>query len=317
MRRDNVLKLATAFGLLFCFLDDGFPQSVSKDPPAPPAPAIPAVKQEVSIEPSALTSLQDAINRIAGALEANNNQRRSVEEADQSRRELAAQESMALWAFWMFVAAAASAVLTLVGLLLIWRTVVYTKAAAASAEGAVHEARKGTAAAEAAVAETRRIGEAQVRAYLSCYGMRTSVDDLDGDLPPDFLQFQIFLKNTGLSPALRLRCRGDVIFHPPNAGDIPYEHAPDFANCDPMTMNAGGEGAASNRNIAVTDILTQLRSGNRLIVVCYYDFFDVFDQRHSGIIALQAFPHNNFEQLMALPRREIRGVELFQMRFIS
>jgi hypothetical protein len=87
------------------------------------------------------------MERIAGALEAQNNQERPTDEADQSRRDLAAQENMAHWAFWMFIAAGAGTLLTAFGLLLIWQTVIYTRNAAVSADKMVTEAEKTTAAA--------------------------------------------------------------------------------------------------------------------------------------------------------------------------
>lgn len=104
-------------------------------------------------------------------------------------RDLKAQEVMA-------VAAIAQVVLTAVGLLLVFGTLIYTRDASAAARAAVVEAEKATKAAEAAVEETRLVGQAQVRAYVSA--MTPTIFDLRPNAKPYILYRP---KNTGQTPA--------------------------------------------------------------------------------------------------------------------
>jgi hypothetical protein len=103
---------------------------------------------------------------------------------------------MAKWAFWMFVAALASVLLTSAGVFLIWRTLHHTRRAADAAGKAVTEAENATAAANRTTDETRRIGEAQVRAYLSITD--ATVEILNRNNAP---QIKVRLRNSGQSPA--------------------------------------------------------------------------------------------------------------------
>lgn len=108
-------------------------------------------------------------------------------------RDLKAQETMA-------VAAIAQIVLTGFGLFLIFGTLIYTRDAATAARGAVNEAEKATRAAEAAVAETRRIGEAQVRAYV--HALNPTVFNFRVGLSP-YITYRA--KNHGQTPANNFR----------------------------------------------------------------------------------------------------------------
>lgn len=115
-------------------------------------------------------------------------------------RDLNAQEDMALWAKRMTWATGASLLLTFSGLVLIGFTLRHTRRAADYAKEMVLEAGKTTIAAEAAVSETRRIGEAQVRAYVSC---------VDGSfvLRDKHLICDIRAKNFGASPTKGVHVR--------------------------------------------------------------------------------------------------------------
>ena len=66
---------------------------------------------------------------------------RSYREEWRSERDLEAQQDMARWAMLMFFASAASVVVTIVGLLLIWRTLHHTRRAADYARAMVDETR--------------------------------------------------------------------------------------------------------------------------------------------------------------------------------
>lgn len=81
--------------------------------------------------------------------------------------------------------------LTALATLLVWRTVIYTK-------GVLDEAKKATTAANRTVDETRRIGEAQVRAYLSITRAKCTIGEGKIEIP-----FRI--KNNGQSPAHQIK----------------------------------------------------------------------------------------------------------------
>lgn len=130
-------------------------------------------------------------------------QRDALDQAD-----LRAQESMALWAFWMFVASAFSVFLTGVGVLLIWRTLIYTrdaaqyaKVAADHAGAGVKEAKKATVAARDTVTVTRDLGMAQLRPYIFCKSASYT-------LTKESMDVQLELGNVGISPAGEVRIVG-------------------------------------------------------------------------------------------------------------
>lgn len=142
-------------------------------------------------------------------------------------RDLGAQEKMAKWAFWMFVASAATVVLTFAALLAILRTLHHTKRAADAAADMVSEAKATTAAAEKTIGVTREIGEAQVRAYLSVKELAVGVSS-EGNF-----RIGIIAVNSGLSPARHCHAVCEVrwsdpngafnpqITHPIDLGDVP------------------------------------------------------------------------------------------------
>ncbi len=117
--------------------------------------------------------------------------------------DLLAQQSMAAstkrmnWAAWV------SVVLTAAGLLLIGRTMFYTRDAAAyakraadAADRAVDEAKAATRAAEQTIHVTQTLGEQQLRAYLSL--PKTDIRNLGpGLIPKAFFK----VRNDGVTPA--------------------------------------------------------------------------------------------------------------------
>ncbi len=165
--------------------------------------------QPQSNQPAPPPSVQDLLQRIAAALEAANVKGTPADEADRAKRDVDAQERMAKWAKWMFWTVFAQTWLTLLGIFLIWRTLLYTRTAAVAARDAVDEAKRATKAAEAGVEETRRIGEAEARAYIGI--------DLRGGILRDMVHKtrpQLFgsLQNTGHSPAFELQIYTSVRF---------------------------------------------------------------------------------------------------------
>ena len=128
-------------------------------------------------------------------------------------QDLQAQRSMAVWARWMALFSLAAVFVTAAGVWFVRDTLVATREM-------VREAQRGTAAANRAADETRRIGEAQVRAYLGIRVEDIEVELLEFDLNyfphlkrmvdvmPDVgdrfshqLVFRTKIKNAGSSPA--------------------------------------------------------------------------------------------------------------------
>ncbi|MEZ5782345.1 MAG: hypothetical protein R3D70_12100 [Rhizobiaceae bacterium] len=157
-----------------------------------------AAATNTTLEPVYADRFVTAIERIEAAI-------RELGEKDdgdaQAQREidvadLRAQQRMAVWAYWMFVASVVSVVLTGVGVAFIWRTLLYTRDAAVHAGDAVLEAKNATKAAQDSVAVTRELGEAQVRCYLgvpSCSVARK--------VPGNSVLVTLRIRNSGQSPA--------------------------------------------------------------------------------------------------------------------
>lgn len=106
-------------------------------------------------------------------------------ETSQDARDLNAQEWMAVWAKWMFVAAAAGTIVAGYGLVLLRRTWIEAKRAADI---------------------TRDIGEAEVRAYLTFELDRIETKIRDNDDGSNYaVIFSGLIKNNGATPAYKVR----------------------------------------------------------------------------------------------------------------
>jgi len=116
----------------------------------------------------------------------------SLNHCDLAAQYRAAQagESSSNYAWW-------GTVLTFIGVLLLWLTLIQTRAA-------VVQAKLATDVAQAAVEETRRIGEAQARAYIA---IESAVSRYGGsDLIVD-----LTIRNCGATPAHHIRIRSEYI----------------------------------------------------------------------------------------------------------
>ena len=112
---------------------------------------------------------------------------------DHEKRDLAAQEAMAVWAFWMMVAAFASVIVTTIGTIFLYNQIILTR-----------EAVKDTGDATKAMLEANSIArdgnERQLRANLSFRDIEV-VGFLKGNRP----QFKAVLWNAGQTPAYNVR----------------------------------------------------------------------------------------------------------------
>ena len=114
---------------------------------------------------------------------------------DIARRDLAAQQSMAgatlqmAWSAWIQVGIGVAA------LILLWLTVRYTKKAAIYARQANIAAHEAVEATQEANEIALKMGQVQVRAYMSAYNCRTGVTGVRVPV------IEFMLKNAGQSPA--------------------------------------------------------------------------------------------------------------------
>jgi hypothetical protein len=115
---------------------------------------------------------------------------------EREKRDLAAQESMAVWAFWALVVSAFSVFITMAGTIMLYLQIVLTRAAI-----------KDTSKATEAMLEANEIAEktlgAQLRSYLDVAEIRFSNNTYFGSRHSILLK----IKNRGLSPAEILAVR--------------------------------------------------------------------------------------------------------------
>ncbi|TCT04987.1 hypothetical protein [Aquabacter spiritensis] len=141
-----------------------------------------------------------------------------------SAEDLIAQKAMARWAYWMFIAAAASTFLTAVGVLLLALTLHWTKVAANHTEDALTEAKNATKA-------TIELLDAEIRPVLTVEmeSREKQIEWIEGfnnDAKKD-IHFRI--KNVGNGPAfLHLMCRAWAIC--PKIEDLEIINAIDYSN---------------------------------------------------------------------------------------
>lgn len=150
-----------------------------------------------------LTALQDSIERIAASAESIEAQDNSPDEKQHASRDLDAQEGMWFWAKVAAIAATIAALLTAVGLIMLWRTLHWTRDAALHANTMADEAEKATQAALTAANATvdaneinKISAERRDRAYLSVtpLGVRSLVGNSN-------CIGYVLLKNVGATPA--------------------------------------------------------------------------------------------------------------------
>lgn len=132
--------------VLICLTVGGYPDS--HDAYAQSSAAKDKGKPEKDLKPSSFGTIEDKLDGISSAIKANKAKPQSATERQQTKDDLEAQESMALWAKWMFIAAAITTLITGLGILLIWRTLIHTRRAAKYAGVAARQARKATIASE-------------------------------------------------------------------------------------------------------------------------------------------------------------------------
>jgi len=177
--------------------------------------------------PSPRPVIESILARIAGALEISASQQETTEQRERAERDLTAQEGMAKWAGALFWTACVQIGLTFVGLLLIWRTLIHTRAAAHAARAAVEEAERATQAAVAGTEAMVQASEVNRIAYIA--DQRPWLSQSAG-LADEGLTYNdrgarltvgVRIKNHGRTPALRATMDAKmVILGPTGVQDI-------------------------------------------------------------------------------------------------
>lgn len=138
-------------------------------------------------------------------------------------RDLVAQEDMAKWAYWMLIVAALGTALSLLGILLVWRTLHHTRRAADFSGAAIQEAKAATAAAitasEAATEANTILKEttdSQLRAYVGPESITYTYNAETGAFAVTSI-----IKNFGQTPAYKYRTLVGLNFIPFPISQIP------------------------------------------------------------------------------------------------
>jgi len=147
-------------------------------------------------------------------------------EHERGERDLGAQRDMAQWTWWLLVASWLGLGITLAGVIYVALTLQATRDAVAAANRTADEA--------------KRIGEAQVRAYLSCVSARFKIDR-------HCLYIFINLRNYGQSPSFGCEVNGELrVWHYVRIGQRKFDVDSSkclFEGIGPM-ISAGAEGEA-------------------------------------------------------------------------
>jgi hypothetical protein len=122
-------------------------------------------------------------------------------EVQRSEDDLRAQQEMACWARNMFLTAIAQTLLSVLGVILIYRTLRATR-------DAVDEARAATKAAEDAVDVTRETAQRQLRAYVFVDNVLVTDDGENGSS-----HALLKLRNTSTTPAYKVRSSVQIEFN--------------------------------------------------------------------------------------------------------
>jgi hypothetical protein len=156
-------------------------------------------------------------------------QQRTQRDEQRAQYDLEAQQDMALWAFGLFVSGILGLIATAAGVFLVWRTLFHTKRAADAARDAV--------------TETRRIGESQVRAYVTVSDVQMS-----WRRGRQFPTVSFDVGNSGNSPALEVTPSASVRFKVVDENRL----LGDFNGSTGVLLGTLAQGGTRNYSIMVT-----------------------------------------------------------------
>jgi len=145
--------------------DDAGEKAGTEEAQSPPAE---------NAEPTERPTIHDLIERIATALDSDDDEAEAKRQREQAARDLQAQEDMAKWAKYMLWATCAGVAVTFAGVVLVYFTLRYTRAAAIHAQSAADAAWQTVSEARSATVTTRRAATSvnsntmrELRAYIS------------------------------------------------------------------------------------------------------------------------------------------------------
>lgn len=142
-----------------------FAQGVSDDAGSPARADKAQDQPKPDNTPPILDAIKSAVESVASSLVAQSDEAAAKRKEEHEARDLESQRDQAFWAMWMFFAAAAQTVLTFIGIVLLLRTLKYTKDAAGAARDMVVEGEKATAAAMSAAVEAKRQADHTERSF--------------------------------------------------------------------------------------------------------------------------------------------------------
>lgn len=192
---------------------------------------------------------------------------KAAEDARRSEYDLSAQQDMGDWAFWLLWVSVTSVAMTAVGVVFVWRTLLYTR-------DALVEARSATVAANRTIDVTREIGQSQTRAYITFSGVGYSIPE--GVDPQNIrkLAFEAKWDITGQTPALNVHYH--IVGIPGHRGATP-----DFLREVPLPHSFRSYGSEKSRKIG--DIIFDLEELERLLaqlghiwMLAYIEYSDIF-----------------------------------------
>jgi hypothetical protein len=217
-------------------------------------------------------SLSTALNSIESAIRdliADEDQVAQDAQDSKERRDLQAQEGMALWAMLMFFAAAATVLLTYLALRAIVKTLDQTKRAADYTKDMLEEAERATKAAMDGVAATRDIGEKQVRAYLHVKTVSFCIGKNEGEVGAT-----ISVANAGQSPAIGVKVT--IVFE--NDGKEPA-----ILKIPMPNIAANSEQSRTVKPIKGDSTGIGLMNAKRVTTYVNVEAMDVFDKRIEAV----------------------------------
>lgn len=292
MSKSYLIRILAAIGIVLCATiaqSQEQPQALQNPPQASNE------KPEEDIRPSFVVGLEGIEKAIRESIrdesEAERNRQTEIAEKD-----LAAQTEMAKWAFEMAVAAIAAAVFTLLGLILIARTLHHTKRAADYTRDMLKEAKKTTDASMAIVKADRAwMIHSEVLVLPSGNNNHNEVESFS---------FLMRFQNFGRSPAQDTTIGTKISENP----DEIVAFIAGFLDevIDPTDGSAIGTNqsmSGSPQNVPISQISRYFSHKEfSLYIGAVIKYRDIFGEvRHSSAIRI-ILPTANLERLTALPQ---------------
>jgi hypothetical protein len=178
----------------------------------------------------------------------------SAREQQRAEEDLDAQQQMAEWARWMLTATVVMGVITTLGVVFVWQTLEATRQMAL---------------------DTRRIGEAQVRAYLTFSGSEVAYGSEDG--PATYFLVRPRFKNTGQSPGMIVYAFCHIMFVDDLTSPIDYRvnRVSDYRT--KLNVGPGEERWISAPPLNVEYVARAVVEKKTLLFLGCIEFTDIFD----------------------------------------